>query len=743
MLTKLGAPHKSMKQQWFWRTAAIILLGALPIFSGCLRNGPTEQTAITAAEAEPALAAEPVGDEGRRAAEDGEVSDAAIKRVSADKQLPAKIQANPALSEVIQLADSGVHETVLLAYVANSTTAFALGPDEIIFLNDVGVPAAVVAAMIEHDTLLKQRAADVAESQPPPPVTNPVDTVVASAPTYSVLPNWNETPEPPETMPVNYTEDYSAPEGDPSSVFYDSLAPYGTWVDVDGYGRCWQPSVVVANASWQPYCDRGHWVYTDCGWYWLSDYSWGWAPFHYGRWFQHGRLGWCWAPDRVWGPSWVSWRYSDDYCGWAPLPPRACYTSAGLTYNGRLVAVNFDFNLRPDCYTFVRYDRLHDRRLSSHKLAGDHVNRIMNKTVVATKIIGGRHTVSNDGLSPDKVAAVTHRPVQRATIREVNGSPERSVPERLDPSGQTVTVLKPSWRPPMRSLAHTADPATDPRSVSAGTPATTLWDRPKSPARPATYAAAARTAANESAIVTPTAPPMPRRPVRTTEAQPIPIAQPVEVAAETQPSWQRPRAVPAVPETSLAGPLQARATPRALVIRRQSDVDNPQVAPQPTAEWHWQPGPSASQSALEARAAARTWQTPSDSPRMASTPSHQAPAAPAQAARSATWWATPNVESTPRWDRPRQEASVPREPVASAPAPRDSSWQTPAHSAPAESPRSAPQTHSAPPAHSAGPSASQAHSAPRESTSNSSRQDNDSNSRSQSSSDNGSRGGRR
>ena len=109
------------------------------------------------------------------------------------------------------------------------------------------------------------------------------------------------------------------------NYFYDTLAPYGTWVQVDGYGRCWQPLVVVSEPGWQPYCDRGHWVYTDAGWYWMSDYSWGWAPFHYGRWFHHERFGWVWTPDTVWGPSWVTWRYSDDYCGWAPLPPFTAY----------------------------------------------------------------------------------------------------------------------------------------------------------------------------------------------------------------------------------------------------------------------------------------------------------------------------------------------------------------------------------------------------------------------------------
>src|SRR5437899_3110195 len=90
-----------------------------------------------------------------------------------------------------------------------------------------------------------------------------------------------------------------------------------------GVGWCWQPRVVLINHGWRPYCDGGHWLNSDCGWYWQSDYSWGWAPFHYGRWQLHNRCGWVWVPDTAWAPSWVVWRTAGDFCGWAPVPPHA------------------------------------------------------------------------------------------------------------------------------------------------------------------------------------------------------------------------------------------------------------------------------------------------------------------------------------------------------------------------------------------------------------------------------------
>ncbi|MEO8884293.1 MAG: DUF6600 domain-containing protein [Devosia sp.] len=57
------------------------------------------------------------------------------------------------------------------------------------------------------------------------------------------------------------------------------------------------------------------------GWYFASDEPFAWAVYHYGRWYDDGDLGWCWVPGNVWAPAWVSWRDSDDYVGWAPLPP--------------------------------------------------------------------------------------------------------------------------------------------------------------------------------------------------------------------------------------------------------------------------------------------------------------------------------------------------------------------------------------------------------------------------------------
>ena len=102
------------------------------------------------------------------------------------------------------------------------------------------------------------------------------------------------------------------------AAFYDRLAPYGQWVWLEGQ-YVFVPGGV--DRYWRPYT-VGRWVYTDrYGWMWASNEPFGWATYHYGRWGFSKRIGWFWVPGSRWAPAWVSWRQSDDYLAWAPLPP--------------------------------------------------------------------------------------------------------------------------------------------------------------------------------------------------------------------------------------------------------------------------------------------------------------------------------------------------------------------------------------------------------------------------------------
>jgi hypothetical protein len=311
------------------------------------------------------------------------------------------VAVSPAVAEVIRLAQSGVGEEVVLAYVQNSDGGFDLSSDQILYLRDLGISSPVISAMLNRDAMVRNEPS----SQPavPPP----------TAPTVPV-----EAP----LTPLNATEIISPPPQ--VNYFYSSLSPYGSWVDLDGVGWCWQPTVVVVNRTWQPYCDSGHWVYTDAGWFWRSDYSWGWAPFHYGRWYNHPRCGWVWTPDRVWAPAWVVWRSGGDRCGWAPLPPRATFdVHAGWTFNGVRVRADFDFGLKPNNFTFVGLHNFNDRDIRHHRLPPTEVTKIYKNTTIVNNYTVNNTTIVNRGVPVERVASVARTPVRRATVREVAVDP--------------------------------------------------------------------------------------------------------------------------------------------------------------------------------------------------------------------------------------------------------------------------------------------------------------------------------
>jgi hypothetical protein len=112
-------------------------------------------------------------------------------------------------------------------------------------------------------------------------------------------------------------------------------------------------------SDWRPYW-YGHWVYTDVGWTWASDEPWGWAVYHYGRWFYDPIYGWVWVPGTVWGPAWVDWRWSDDCVGWAPLPPAASWgVWGGLSFHDASVIPARGWNF-VEPRSFVAVD-LHSR----------------------------------------------------------------------------------------------------------------------------------------------------------------------------------------------------------------------------------------------------------------------------------------------------------------------------------------------------------------------------------------------
>lgn len=124
------------------------------------------------------------------------------------------------------------------------------------------------------------------------------------------------------------------------SLFSQMLNPYGSWFELDNYGPVWRPSNI--SYGWQPY-QNGRWYYTDYGMTWQSYDPWGDATYRYGSWVNDDDYGWVWVPGYTWAPAWVTWQYSNDYVGWAPLPPNYQFDySGGYNYYNQPIGLNYD-----------------------------------------------------------------------------------------------------------------------------------------------------------------------------------------------------------------------------------------------------------------------------------------------------------------------------------------------------------------------------------------------------------------
>ena len=327
---------------------------------------------------------------------------------SAPPTLPG-IDANTPLGHVVQMLQSGDAETVILAYISSATVPFNITAADLVSLNDLGTPSEIETAMTRRDQELGVNSSTRPQAQSSPP-------------------GQNQEPE-------DITGDY----------FYGALAPYGSWVNIPGYGLCWQPCAATYNPGWTPYSTLGQWLYTDCGWYWLSGYSWGWSVFHYGRWFHDAQRGWCWWPATKWAPSWVFWRYTETDCGWAPLPPHCYYSQGnGLVYNGAVVPSGYDFGIGENLFTFVPMAKLCDGNTERYRLSASQSAQIFAQSHVLSAINSNDRTIVNDGIPVHQIAAATHGVIRSVTIQPVESV---AVPgargDQVLPDGETLAVNRP------------------------------------------------------------------------------------------------------------------------------------------------------------------------------------------------------------------------------------------------------------------------------------------------------------
>jgi hypothetical protein len=308
-------------------------------------------------------------------------------------------------------------------------------------------------------------------------------------------------------------DDAGYAETDPGALedFREPLNGYGTWTEDASYGTVWVPSREVVGADFAPYVSAGHWAYDD-EYVWESDYSWGWAPFHYGRWVWIGGTGWAWIPGRVYSGGWVVWRtggYGYGYVGWAPAPP------GWYWYGGYPVAVTY---VHPVPYTFCHTGDVFHPQVAQHVVTGPQVAQIGAATrpyTPATPSVNGstgtRTTAHpNVGPNPSHELGIAHPPgtegnagiaharafanpqtaasvgghAPRATpMRNTAGSPSsnpsltsnnlpahESLPPRLRPTATSPQYagVSPTPHPQSYTLGSRTDPGSSQRAPSSG-----------------------------------------------------------------------------------------------------------------------------------------------------------------------------------------------------------------------------------------------------------------------------------
>ncbi|MEB2782584.1 DUF6600 domain-containing protein [Algoriphagus sp. C2-6-M1] len=225
-------------------------------------------------------------------------------------------------------------------------------------------------------------------------------------------------------------------------VFYDELMPYGDWVKDGRHGYVWLPAVYD---DFHPYGTNGHWVMTNYGNTWVSDYDWGWATFHYGRWyFDDNYQSWAWIPDYDWGPAWVDWRTGGGYYGWAPMGPG--------------FSINFRVNIPSNYWIFVPQRRFAYVNVYNYHVPHARRVKIYNNTTIINNTVVYNNNRYYSGPARREVERVTQR-----------SYPERRIENSIS-AGRTVASRNAvsAYRPDLQSARGTTTGARPSRVLSSG-----------------------------------------------------------------------------------------------------------------------------------------------------------------------------------------------------------------------------------------------------------------------------------
>lgn len=300
---------------------------------------------------------------------------------------------------------------------------------------------------------------------------------------------------------------------------------------MNGHGECWRPRHVAH--TWRPYT-VGYWTYTDYGWTWVSDQDWGWATYHYGRWFFDPDHGWVWVPGPTWGPAYVTWRYGDDWIGWAPLPPAAGY------------AVSVEGIVPTSAYSFVQARFFLDRQLGGHFAPETRIAGLIRSTRRVTGNTVYRGRMVDRGVSVRSIEQASGRRVEQLRLRNTGsatGAPRATI------TNHELRV----FRPP---AARSRGPARVTRPARTERSARLSQERTRPPGQPRATAGRIRPQAHPVGLARQARPRPQRQPL--SRAQSLRLQPPRARTQAVAQSRPRPAAKPASAVNNRPAPPHAR-----------------------------------------------------------------------------------------------------------------------------------------------------------------------------------------
>jgi hypothetical protein len=238
------------------------------------------------------------------------------------------------------------------------------------------------------------------------------------------------------------------------AIYGGELEASGSWVSAPEYGMVWRPTVLLSD-DWAPY-RSGYWGWRGDDYVWISTESWGWVPYHYGRWTVIGSFGWCWVPpgrgDVYWGPGYVGWYRTGSHVGWTPLAPGETFYGHGHYGRHSVNITNTTVNVNT-----IEYRNRHHRGGMTVVNQNDFLKgRPVNAAPSLSSSVSVSYSVGSPRIRPQREG---HRPAAGQLLpRPVTRQPDRGDMRELRQRFPRLINTAPDVRKPPQPAPQVAAP---------------------------------------------------------------------------------------------------------------------------------------------------------------------------------------------------------------------------------------------------------------------------------------------